>query len=231
MFPLREIHQIEMTSHCNLRCRYCTSPNLKRPKLHMDETTFRNSLRWVAEFRRRGTQGELNLAGIGESTMHPDFTRFVHLAREAVGEDGGLVLATNGVLMRDEIAVELAKARVRTYVSLHRPEKAGIAVDILKRHGVLAGVSADPSIAPTTWAGQVKWVKSEATKRPCTWVRGGKAFVLADGRISRCAYDASGVGVFGHVNDEVPKLQTSPYVLCRTCEQDVGVPIPEEEVA
>jgi len=46
--------------------------------------------------------------------------------------------------------------------------------------------------------------------------------VLSDGSLTRCSFDATGVGIFGHVNDTV-QPETSPYVLCETCHQDVGV--------
>jgi hypothetical protein len=51
--------------------------------------------------------------------------------------------------------------------------------------------------------------------------------VLSDGRITRCCFDATGVGVFGHVNDPVQPY-TSPYSLCRGCHQEVGVPFEED---
>jgi hypothetical protein len=222
MFALREIHQIEITSRCNLRCRYCPSPKLPRPKVDMTEDTFKRTLEWVRVFSARGTQTELNLAGIGESTMHPDFVRFVFLAREALRPDQPVVVATNGLLMTDELARELQPSGIRVWVSLHRPEKAGPAVEHLKRYGLLSGVSADPSLAAIDWAGQVNWHRSSA-RMACPWVKGGWAFVLSDGSLSRCCIDASGVGVFGHVNDVVTDMETSPYVLCRTCDHDVGV--------
>lgn len=231
MFAIKEVHQIEMTSRCNLRCRYCPSPHLARPKMDISDIDYTRALQWVAHYRRLGTQGELNLAGIGESTLHPEFVRNVYLAREAVGESGVLVLATNGLLMTDELARAIAPARVATFVSLHRPEKAGPAVEALRRAGIFAGVSNDPSVAATNWAGQVKWHISVPQTRACHWVRGGKLIVLADGRVSRCAFDASGIGVFGNVADDLSKLKTSPYELCRTCDQDVGVPIPSKEQA
>lgn len=233
MFALRDCHQIEITSRCNLRCRYCPSPKLPRPKQDMDEATYRAALGWARLFVSRGWQRELNIAGIGESTLHPEFVRYVHLAREAIGPDCHLVFSTNGLLMTDELARAIAPARPEVGVSLHRPEKAGPAIEALKRAGILSAVSADPSVAATNWAGQVDWHVS-AGRRPCIWVRHGLFFVLSDGRVSRCCYDASGVGVFAHVTDDLTKYGTSPYVLCRTCEQDVGVPFtaaPREEVA
>lgn len=227
MFKIRQLHQIELTSRCNLRCRYCPNPHLGRPKVDMDEDTFLAALTWAAEFAWRGDQREFNLAGIGESTLHPDLVRFAHLAHEELPAWCQLVLTTNGVLMNEALARDLAPTGIRVFVSLHRPEVAGPAVEACKKYGILAGVSADPSVAAINWAGQVKWHVS-APRRECFWVKQGRGFVLADGRISRCCMDATGEGVIGTVFDDVPNLQTSPYSLCRNCDQDVGVPFPEQ---
>jgi hypothetical protein len=224
-FGLAAIHQIEMTSHCNLRCRYCPSPHLARSKVHMTEEHWRKALSWAVRFNARSPQAELNLAGIGESTIHPEFVRFTHLAREAL-PNTQLTLATNGLTMTRELAQELGKARIATWVSLHRPEKAGPAVELLREVGVLCGVSADPSVAAMNWAGQVDWHNS-APSRECMWVKEGRAFVMADGRVSRCCLDATGEGVFATLDDDLARFATSPYSLCRTCDQDVGVPIPD----
>lgn len=189
----------------------------------MKEEHFTKALFYVSLFAARGWQRDLNLAGIGESTMHPEFVRYVYLARNTLPEGFELVLATNGLLMTDDLAKELAPSGLRVFVSLHRPEKAGPAIEALRKYGILAGVSADPSIAATNWAGQVNWHVSVPAKRPCPWVRGGRAFMFADGRISRCAYDATGIGVIGSIEDEIELMETSPYELCKTCDQDVGV--------
>lgn len=222
MFPIRHIHQIEVTSRCNLACKYCPSPKLKRPKMDMDEQTFLKAVAWVKEFVQVNGPHELNLAGIGESTIHPRFVDYVRFAREYLGPDQRLLFATNGVAMTEELAASLAPYRPDIWVSLHRPEKAGPAIEILKRHGLVVGVSADPSISSTNWAGQVKWHVSTA-RHECVWVKMGKVIVLSDGRVSRCSYDASGVGVIATVDDDLSKFQTSPYSLCKSCDQDVGV--------
>lgn len=227
MFPIRHIHQIELTSRCNLACKYCPSPKLPRPKVDMDEATFKASLYWARFFVERNGPHEVNLAGIGESTLHPRLVEFVAMARAYMGPEQDILFASNGVAMTDALARELAPYRPRIWISLHRPEKAGPAVEILKRYGLIAGVSADPSISATNWAGQVKWHVS-VERRECTWVKQGKVIVFADGRVSRCSYDASGSGVIATVNDDLEKFQTSPYSLCRTCDQDVGVPMKEE---
>jgi uncharacterized radical SAM superfamily Fe-S cluster-containing enzyme len=222
MFPIRHIHQIELTSRCNLACRYCPSPKLPRPKVDMDEETFKAALYWARFFVERNGPHEINLAGIGESTLHPRLVEFVALARAYMGPHQDILFASNGVTMTDDLAKQLAPYRPRIWISLHRPEKAGPAVEILKRYGLIAGVSADPSVSATNWAGQVKWHVS-VERRECTWVKGGKVIVFADGRVSRCSYDASGIGVIATVKDDLEQFQTSPYDLCKTCDQDVGV--------
>lgn len=227
MIPLQRLHQIEMTSHCNLKCRYCASPTLKRPKMHMTRETFVTALSWVSYFAEHCGQEEVNLAGIGESTMHPEFIDFLALARITLGPDIDIVLATNGKLMTDALAQAMKPWNPIVFVSLHQPVYAGPAVECLKRAGLLKGVSNDPSIAATNWAGQVKWHNSAAPGRKCPWVVQGKTMVMSDGRLTTCSLDASGIGVIGHINDDLTKIQTKPYSLCRTCDQDVGFPIPE----
>lgn len=236
--PVTSIHQIEITSRCNLKCPYCPHhgmPTATRPKIDMAEATFRRTLAWVAYYRNQGTQGELNLAGIGESTMHPQFIEWLPLAREAIGPNAKLVMATNGLLFTEEIARAAVKSNLRVSVSLHRPEKAGLAIAVANKYGVLEGVSADPSINPNDWAGQVDWTpaKTNQNRLACPWIRSGWVFVLSDGRISRCCLDADGSGVFADVQDPIPgdvphhahkgELLTSPWKLCATCYQDINI--------
>jgi len=33
MIPFQQIHQIEITSRCNLRCKYCVHPHMERAKV------------------------------------------------------------------------------------------------------------------------------------------------------------------------------------------------------
>lgn len=219
--PIRAIHQIEMTSQCNLRCRYCTHPKMPRPKIHMDAETYAKALKWVKFFQARKAHHELNLAGIGESTLHPDFVRNVFLAREAVGKYVDLILATNGLLMTDELAAAIAPAKPRVWVSLHRPERAGPAVEALKRAGILAGISADPSLASTNWAGQVNWHVSAPKGAPCPWIKNSMVMIMSDGRVTRCCFDATGDGVIAHVDDDLSKHATSPWDLCSGCHLSV----------
>lgn len=217
--PITTIHQIEITSRCNLTCTYCPSPKLQRSKIDMSVDIYGESMKWVEFYRKKGTQGELNLAGIGESTMHPRFVQYVEMARKSIGPILPIVIATNGLLITDEMAKELKPFNLQFWVSLHRPEKAGPAVEILKRWGLLIGVSADPSVAAIDWAGQLDWHVS-ADRSPCPWLRRGWGMVLSDGRITTCCLDASGVGVVGNIFDDVSQIKLNRYTLCQDCHQD-----------
>ncbi len=219
MNRINAIHQIEMTSECNLRCKYCAHPKMPRAKIHMTAEVYKQALAWAKYY----DFGELNLAGIGESTMHPEFVKNCFLAREAIGEKRDLILATNGLLVTDELAKEIAATRIRVWVSAHRPEKAGPAVEALKRAGILAGISVDPTFSSVDWAGQVDWHVSTPMKgSPCPWVPTGSVFVLSDGRIARCCFDATGDDVLGDVFQDVTTLRTSAYALCKECHHVVN---------
>lgn len=226
--PVRAIHQIEVTSRCNLRCKYCASPYLARPKVDMSLDHFLRALELVEQCRDEYGQRSVNLAGIGESTVHPNFLGFVSMARETLGDGFNLDFATNGVAVDEAMVLALKPHHPRVWVSLHRPERAKLALDLFEEHGMLAGVSMDPAVASTDWAGQVDWKVTSHLRyveRNCDWVRGGWAMVMADGRVTTCSFDASGVGVIGHVAQPLDELYVSPYSLCHTCDQNVGFPL------
>ena len=223
-WEIKSLHQIELTSHCNLRCVYCTSPNLKRPKLDMDEKTFDRALAWVKYYVDLGTQGELNMAEIGESTMHPLLPEYLMRARAVIGNQRRLCFATNGILVTEELAKKIAPAQPSIWVSLHRPEKAKHAVDILREYGLLVGVSTSPALDAVDWARQVDWeVTSKMFGDACDWRRNGWVEVMADGRLTTCCFDSDGSGVIGHIDQEPGSVVSKPYRLCKDCHLDVGI--------
>lgn len=226
---LTEIHQIEITSRCNLRCKYCVHPTMARAKEDMTLKTFGRSLELAITLARsRGIKRqELNIAGIGESTLHPDFINILALCLSQTSPRFDVVLATNGLLVTDELAQEMRKwvdkfsalgGTLKTWVSLHRPEKAGPAVEALKRVGLLAGISSDPALASVDWAGQLAWpVSTPAKGGPCPWIRNGWGFVAANGDVLTCCFDGSGVGKVGTVWDDPGEMMVKPYELCKAC--------------
>jgi hypothetical protein len=140
-----------------------------------------------------------------------------------LGWDKTILFTTNGLLVTEQLCKKLKPFRIKAWVSLHRPEKAKEAVDILSEYGMLLGVSIDPAINAVDWAGQVKWkLTADVFGNPCDWRKQGWCMVLADGRISTCCFDSDGSGVVGHVSDTVGSAKGMPYRLCKTCHLDVG---------
>lgn len=223
---LTEIHQIEITSRCNLRCRYCVHPTMARAKEDMTWDLWRRSLMVaILLAQHRGlVRQELNIAGIGESTMHPLFLDMLSQALECCRPTFDVVLATNGLLVDDSLAQEMRQlvdshdGSLKVWVSLHRPEKAGPAVEALRRVGLLAGVSTDPALASVDWAGQLTWpVSTPARGGPCPWIRNGWGFVAANGDVLTCCFDGSGVSKVGTVWDDPGTMMVQPYALCEKC--------------
>jgi hypothetical protein len=222
---ITSLHQLELTSFCNLRCGYCPSASIvagkhpNRPAVHMTRETFQRALEWVKHFVGQGTQKELNLAGIGESTLHPDLVDFVRLAREAVGPNVNIVFATNGLLVTEELAKALAPYKPEVWVSLHQPEKAVKADRLLRKAGIAGQMSIDPVTGSNDWAGQVPSEWKGTYKFACPWGNNLQAFVYADGSIGSCCLDSTGVGKFGHVNDAIGSLTWKPSPHCAKCYQ------------
>lgn len=223
--PVTSLHSIELESRCNLVCKYCPSKDLQRPKQSMPEEVFVRALEHVKYYVKLGTQKEVNVASLGEATLHENFVEYVCRVREAVGWGVTIIFATNGITAAkpggEEMVKALAAFRPQVFVSLHRPELAGLAVPLYKKYGLLYGVSADAAINGNSWAGQVDWPETSISAMACGWQRQGLAVAMSDGRISACCLDASGIGVIGHVNDEVGSLKTRPYALCLTCHHHI----------
>jgi radical SAM family protein len=218
--PVTSIHQIEVTSRCNLRCVYCPSRHLDKPidkggfgraKQDITLANFKRALLWAIHFDERGTQGELALTGIGEATMHPQFVEMLRLAREVL-PDNPITFSTNGLLLTEELVQAVAPYRPLIYVSLHRPEKAKPAIDIANRYGLLAEVNAAFALNAFDWAGGLDWDVTVAEGSVvCEYLRTGWSVVLSDGRITTCCLDAEGAGVVGHVDDEIGSLSIQPW--------------------
>lgn len=229
-FPRRvaSLHQIEITSRCTLRCPYCPQHRMAaghegfRLTEDMPRHYFERALEWTQHYYAAGTQRVLNLAGIGESTAHPEFVDFMRLAREALPE-AHITLATNGVGYGRELVEAIASYRPAVWVSLHRPDKGAEAVQWFQEFGLLEGVSIDPSTNANDWAGQVQWFHTNESFLPCAWLREGLVMALSDGRLTTCCLDATGAGVVGHLANPIGQVRVAPYSLCGGCHQEIGV--------
>jgi hypothetical protein len=226
--PIRDIHQLELTSRCNLKCHYCPHhPNLPRPKEDMSWETFEAALSLVDFYCRQGTQTELSLTGIGESLLHPRFAEMVHRARATIGEHRPLVVTTNGLLLDDAMCASIKEAAPRVFISLHRPELAAFAVEAAKRHGILAGINNSFVTSAFDWAGyQKKWTPLvSAPPIKCEYLRQGWGVVLVDGRIATCCLDADASSVVGNVHTPPALLKVQPWgngeTGCSKCHMEV----------
>lgn len=226
--PVRDIHQIEITTRCNLRCHYCPHyPELPRLKVDMLRETWVRALEVVASFCRRGTQTELSLTGIGESLLHPDFVKMVHEAREAIGPHRQLTLTTNGLLLDDAMCEAIKHAAPRLFVSLHRPEKAAFAVAAARRHGILAGTNEAFALSAFDWAGyQKNWHELvSAPKIKCDYLLRGWGVILVDGRVATCCLDADGSSSVGSIFDGddfmLKPWESAKGAGCKACHMEV----------
>lgn len=226
--PVRDIHQIELTTRCNLKCRYCPHfPNLPRVKEDMEWDTFQAALSVISFFVRQGTQAELSLTGIGESLLHPRFLDMVEAARKTIGPERPLVVTTNGLLLDDAMCAALAPFKPQVFISLHRPEKAAFAVEAAKKHGILRGINNSFATASFDWAGHQKnWTPiRSAPNIKCDYLFRGWGVILVDGRVATCCLDADGSSVIGDVWQDPNTLALKPWGTaekgCASCHMSV----------
>lgn len=224
MRPITQIHEIELSSLCNLACVYCPNPTLKRPKINMDWGTYLRALECVKRFCDQGTQGELALTGVGEALLHPRFAEAVALARKCIGPQRPLTFSTNGLLLDDALLEKIKQHRPEVYVSLHRPEAAGPAVQRLRAHGMNANVNAGFATSALNWVGEVDWMVSHPPIT-CEYLRSGWCVVRADGTVGTCCWDAeSESGRIGTIWSDPAGWYTAPHVACDGC----SLSVPEE---
>jgi hypothetical protein len=214
--PVREIHEIEFSSRCNLACRYCPHPTMSRAKADMQVNVFWRTLSHLQHLCDAGTQGEVSLTGIGEAILHPQFVPWMHEVRSVIGRHRRLVVATNGVALDRPTAEAMAKAGALVYVSLHRPEKAGPAYELLKEVGCAVGTNSAFVDEAIDWAGQVPWHTS-AGLHGCAYLMKGWCAVRQDGSVNTCCMDADSLEPVSHVNDEIGSLTTRATRVCDGC--------------
>ena len=212
---LTAIHQIELTSRCNLQCSYCPHHKMVRVNRIWPGCVI-GTIELAKYFNVLGTQRELAFTGLGEPLLHPRFTEMVAYARQRL-PDLPMNFSTSGILITESLARHMTELNVKVFVSAHRPEYAGPAAKILKDHGVLACVNSDFIDSPWDWAGQVAWPFTNAPRARCEYLAQGWGVVLVDGRITRCCMDVDGVGAIGSVGDEPAELETGVFGLCAKC--------------
>lgn len=214
--PVRELHEIEFSSRCNLACRYCPHPKMVRAKADMTRETFDRTMLHLQHLVDAGTQGEVSLTGIGEAILHPEFVPWLREIRGVIGKQRKIVLATNGVAMTRALAADLFRSNVHVYVSTHRPEKAGPAVEMLREIGCTWGTNTAFVDEAIDWAGQVNWYVSTGVHL-CSYLDKRWVAIRQDGSVNTCCMDAESLHPIGSVYDDPGSLQIRTTKVCESC--------------
>lgn len=217
--PLTQIRVIEVTTRCDLRCAYCVHPTMTRPKVDMSEAHWQAALGWVRHFVRAGTQGEIQLSGVGESMLHPDLPRFCAELRAVIGPSRPLLLTTNGKALMPALADALTPSAPQICVTAHHAALAAPAASILKARGLLRSISFDPVLYPQDWAGQVKWLHPTRAVVECAVLRHGLGYIAADGSLLTCCMDTRNESMIGAVMDAPGAVPLRVWRVCKACWQ------------
>ncbi|MDH4100386.1 MAG: radical SAM protein [Nitrospirota bacterium] len=92
---------IEITTRCNLSCRYCARVGMKRHDMDMAKEKFADILERLPHAYR------VTLVGLGEPLLHP---RVTTLVAHASGKGRRTALVTNGMFLSEELGAELLDA-------------------------------------------------------------------------------------------------------------------------
>lgn len=218
---LNSIHQIELSSRCNLACKYCPHPGLQREKADMPWEVFDKAIGWAAKLGGK----ELSFTGMGEALLHPEAEGMLMCARLKL-PGVWFLLSTNGIVLTDRkdparaanLIDTLKECNVTVFVSTHRPEIAGEAMSRCAEAGIHVGSNTAFVTSAFDWAGQVKWHGIPAPRTECQYLKQGWGTVLQNGDIVNCCFDAHGLHPFGNVlTDDLYELEMLPIPLCEHC--------------
>mgnify|MGYP001557797321 CR=1 FL=1 len=225
MKKIGSIKNLEVSSLCNLRCPYCPAriQSLHRETGLMTEDVFAKSMEWLKVFVRNGTQKEMNIFGVGEPLLHPNFVSFVARARNAMPRYLPLIMNTNGTHMTQELAVQLKNAGIdKIDVTDHEAETAMKAIKAVRRAGIQCGYSRDAVINPNNWGGLIEWTdRVDYERYQCPWLTDGCVMIMSNGDVTRCCQDGFGRGVLGTVDDDLPSISHTPFIQCRKCHENL----------
>jgi len=215
---LSEVHQIEISSKCNLACEYCVHKTMTRKKEHMNLSTFQKTLDLCRLLWRKQTQKEVWLHGLGEPLLHPEFTKYCEYARKAL-PGLNIRVSTNGELLTQDHVDCMSDLGIRLHISIHNPEKLSTAPMMASKAGILEHMASNAVTEPSDWGGQIDWpVLNNPFK--CGWLMFGWCVVLANGDITVCCNDCDGKGVFANITqpiEELVEIEIKPWSVCKTC--------------
>lgn len=211
---LTRIHQIEVTNRCNLACKYCPHPKLKRTKEDMLLSDFERAMEWVNYFDEIGTQPELALTGMGEALLHPDIDYIIDYVRKSYHKF--VHLSTNGILFDENVAALCKDYSIGVFISEHRPELAGPAIQLANKYGILMGTNHSFVDSALDFAGSVEWFNS-APEQLCMYQKEAWGMVLSNGDINTCCWEPEGENVIGSIWDRIGSVEMKIMPKCADC--------------
>jgi MoaA/NifB/PqqE/SkfB family radical SAM enzyme/esterase/lipase len=106
---------VEITTRCNLRCRYCARSMINRQALEMPREMFSRILDMLPHAYR------ITLVGLGEPLLHP---HIVDIVADASSRKRRVALVTNAMLLDKALSRELIKAGLHSIAfSLDAPDQ------------------------------------------------------------------------------------------------------------
>jgi len=229
---VKAVKNLELASVCNLACPYCPAKDQHKYREVglMNEEVFDRSLYWIRKFVRQGTQQEINMFGVGESTLHPKLIEFVRRTRKVMPRYLRVLINTNGVSFTEEICRDLYDAGVdKIDLTDHEAYASRKTISILRKvtgqyspsQAGKWGYSRDGILHPNDWGGIVKgWVEgAEHPRCICPWLNVGQVMIASNGDVLRCCQDAFARGVICTVFDDVENIPYSTFIQCATCHE------------
>jgi MoaA/NifB/PqqE/SkfB family radical SAM enzyme/alpha-beta hydrolase superfamily lysophospholipase len=98
---------IEVTTFCNLKCKFCARTHFKRSDLHMNKNTFSRILDLLPHVFN------VTLVGLGEPLLHPDI---IEIISEASSRNKKVSLVTNGMNLDKTLSSNLIKSGLDTII-------------------------------------------------------------------------------------------------------------------
>lgn len=126
---------VELTTRCNLRCRWCNQSKPEWRKIHGNrDMPFENFSKIIPQLK--GSR-KILLYNIGEPLLYKELTEAISLAKKYIPE---VAITTNGLLLNADIAVKLENAGLTSLnISIDSPDR-----DVMKRiRGVDLEIIAD----------------------------------------------------------------------------------------
>ena len=230
MSQIKTIEGIELSSLCELACKYCINADIDlvpgRRREIMSDEIFGWACHILQELVDRGTQGKiLNMNGNGESLLDPDVVQRARMLKSIVGQDRKLQFSTNGIRLTLRLAMDLRAAGVDNIeISPHSVLHAAAAAQHIGRARFSEiNINLGTIGAPHEWAGQKRWLPHGEQLVPeerCIPLKEGRIYIQSDGSVVPCCYDYQILSGVGHISDtDILEQELVPYELCKSCHQ------------